>query len=452
MDQESIPSTKLSRIAALSGAGAKVGVNYLKYYGKRVLGGSDDVIDLHEKNASEIYKTFSELKGGPLKLAQMLSIDKNLMPPAYAKEFAQAQYSAPPLSYPLVARTFRREFGKSPTEIFDTFTQNAVHGASIGQVHRATLGDQTFAVKVQYPGVAESLKSDLNFIKPIALQVLGLKESQIASYIAEVETRLLEETNYTLELERSIELSRRSAHLTNVRFPIYHPELSSARILTLDWIDGLTLDKFADSDASQEDRDRIGQALWDFYDHQIHTLHLFHADPHPGNFLVKDNELWVIDFGCTKQIDATYYRKHFHFLDAQVLEDPALLEECLEAIGVFHGSDSHELRQRVLKICAVSIELLGRPFREGFFDFGDESFIQGIYQLGEDNLHSRDLRKMKGASGDVDGIYTNRAYFGLYSLLARLRSRVQTRLPEWLRELEVSEIETCTDHRRITVA
>lgn len=434
MDQKSIPSTRFSRIAALSGTGARVGVNYLKYYGKRALGGGDNLSELHEENATAVYKTFSELKGGPLKLAQMLSIDKNLLPPAYAKEFAQAQYSAPPLSYPLVARTFRREFGKSPTELFDTFTQSAVHGASIGQVHRATLGNQTFAVKVQYPGVAESLKSDLNFIKPIALQIMGLKESQIAPYIAEVETRLLEETNYTLELERSIDLSRRSGQLTNVRFPIYYPRFSSARILTLDWIDGVTLDKFADSDASQEDRDLIGQALWDFYDYQIHTLNLFHADPHPGNFLVKNRELWVIDFGCTKQIDAMYYRKHFRFLDSQVLEDPALLEQCLEAIGVFHESDSHDLRQRVLKICAVSIELLGRPFREGSFDFGDKSFIQGIYQLGEDNLQSRDLRKMKGASGDVDGIYTNRAYFGLYSLLARMRSRVQTRLPGWLTE------------------
>ena len=433
MDQESIPITKLSRLAALTGAGAKVGVNYLKHYGKRALGGTNDQLELHEKNASDVYKTFSELKGGPLKLAQMLSIDKNLLPPAYAKQFAQAQYSAPPLSYPLVVRTFRREFGKSPTEIFETFTQNAVHGASIGQVHQATIGDQTFAVKVQYPGVAESLKSDLNFIKPVALQIMGLKESQIAPYIAEIEKRLLEETNYTLELERSVDLSRRSGHLTNVRFPIYYPEFSSPRILTLDWIDGITPDKFADSTSvSQADRDRIGQALWDFYDHQIHTLNIFHADPHPGNFLVKDGELWVIDFGCTKQIDAIYYRKHFRFLDQQVLEDRYLLESCLENIGIFSESDSIELRNNVLEICTVSIELLGRPFRNGFFDFGDESFIRAIYQLGEDNLQSRDLRKMKGANGDVDGIYTNRAYFGLYSLLARLRSRVETRLPDWL--------------------
>lgn len=431
-DQESIPSSKLSRIASLAGAGARVGVNYLKHYGKRAITGNSDQTALHEQNASEVYDTFSKLKGGPLKLAQMLSIDKNLLPPAYAKEFAQAQYSAPPLSYPLVVRTFRREFGKSPTEIFETFTQSAVHGASIGQVHRATLGGKEYAVKVQYPGVAESIKSDLNFVKPVALQIMGLKESQVAPYIAEVEKRLLEETNYLLELERSIELSRRSGHLENVQFPVYYPEYSSSRVLTLDWIHGITLDKFADSSATQEERDRIGQALWDFYEHQIHVLHLFHADPHPGNFLVKEGELWVIDFGCTKKIEEDFYRKHFRFLDPNITEDRELLEEALSDLGVFRPTDSEEIRNNVLELCADSIRILSRPFQKGFFDFGDATFMRDIYNLGDSNRRNDDLRKMEGARGSADGVYTNRAYFGLYSLLARLGARVQTRLPDWI--------------------
>ncbi len=428
MEQDSIPSTRLSRIAALTGAGAKVGLNYLKHYGQRALGGGD-VAGLHEQNASAVYDTFSRLKGGPLKLAQMLSIDQNLLPPAYAREFAQAQYSAPPLSYPLVARTFRREFGKSPTEIFDTFTQSAVQGASIGQVHRATLGGRSFAVKVQYPGVAESLQSDLRFIKPVALQIMGLSENQVAPYIAEVEQRLLEETDYALELARSIELSRLCAQLTNVRFPAYYSEYSSARILTSDWIDGLPLDRFADSDAPQASRDRIGQALWDFYEYQIHTLHLFHADPHPGNFLIRDDQLWVIDFGCTKKIEPDFHRRHFRFLDPSMLENRTLLEESLADLEVLRPSDSPELREKVITLCRESIAILGRPFRDGEFDFGDASFMREIYAIGEDSRQMSDLRKMEGARGSVHGIYTNRAYFGLYSLLARLRARVRTRMP-----------------------
>ena len=122
-EQKSMPSRRASRVTALAGAGAKVGVNYLKHYGKRAMGREAEVALLDEANAGAIYDTFSKLKGGPLKLAQMLSIDKNMLPDAYRKQFAQAQYSAPPLSYPLVLRTFRREFGREPLEIFDSFTQ-----------------------------------------------------------------------------------------------------------------------------------------------------------------------------------------------------------------------------------------------------------------------------------------------------------------------------------------
>lgn len=100
----------------------------------------------------------------------MLSIDRNLLPPAYATQFAKAQYSAPPLSYPLVVRTFRRVFGKQPPQIFSSFSKTAAHGASIGQVHRASKDGHEYAVKVQYPGVADSLRTDIRGLKPIALE------------------------------------------------------------------------------------------------------------------------------------------------------------------------------------------------------------------------------------------------------------------------------------------
>jgi len=436
--QDSIRSTPISRMAALGGTGAKVGINYLKYYGKRALAvGSDSSLETHvrelnEENASTIYDTFSKLKGGPLKLAQMLSIDKNLLPPAYANQFVQAQYSVPPLSYPLVVRTFRREFGKEPLEIFENFGREAAHGASIGQVHKASLGCVDYAVKVQYPGVAESLKSDLRVVKPIALRILGLRQRDVEKYFQEVETRLLEETDYVLELERSLHLSKASAHLPNLRFPTYHPELSSRHILTMEWIDGIPLDRFADGEASQAERDLIGQALWDFYSHQVHDLNLFHADPHPGNFLVSDNKLCVLDFGCTKQITHQFYRKQFRFLDPNLPQNPALLEEALRDLEVIIASDTTKEIAQIMMLCRTWLDLLALPFRSDRFDFGDPVFLQSIYDLGEENRKADNLRTMKGERGSPDTIYVNRAFFGLYSLLGRLRARVNVSLPDWL--------------------
>jgi predicted unusual protein kinase regulating ubiquinone biosynthesis (AarF/ABC1/UbiB family) len=362
----------------------------------------------------------------------MLSIDKNLLPAAYARQFAQAQSLVPPLSYPLVARTFQREFGKGPEELFEHFEKEATHGASIGQVHRARHKGRDYAVKVQYPGVAQSLRSDLAVVKPIALRLLGLRETDVDSYFREVETRLLEETDYRHELARSVELTKASAHLKGVRFPAYHPELSTGRILTSDWIEGVPLDRFADGEATQRERDQIGQALWDFYAYQVHDLLVFHADPHPGNFLVKEGELWVLDFGCTKKISREFYRKQFRFLDPRLEHDPALLREALRDLDVILPEDAPEQIATITSLCMVWLELLARPFREGTFDFGDPAFLKSIYELGEENRRADHLRTMRGQRGSPDTIYVNRAFFGLYSLLGRLRARVKVVLPEWI--------------------
>lgn len=431
--QSSIRSTRLGRMAAFAGTGTRVGINYLKHYGQRSIGRGADENDLHERNAEAVYKTFSELKGGPLKVAQMLSMDDNLLPAAYAGQFAKAQYSAPPLSYPLVVRTFRREMGVGPLEVFDTFSETALHGASIGQVHKASKGGRDFAVKVQYPGVAESLRSDLRIIKPVALQLIGVRERDVEGYFREVEARLLEETDYTLELRRSMELSEASAHLKGVSFPRYFPEYSCRRILTMEWVDGVPLDRFAKGGASQEDRDRVGQALWDFYDFQIHTLRLFHADPHPGNFLVRDGGLVVLDFGCTKKIDPDFYHRHFRFLDGRLLNDPVGLDAALADLDIVLHGDTDEFRMRIRELCASSLEILARPFRDGWFDFSDPAFMRSIYELGEQNRQDPSLRRLRGQRGSPDSIYVNRAYFGLYSLLSLIGARVKTSLPAWLR-------------------
>ena len=163
-EQSKIPTSKVQRAAKFVKTGAKVGGNYVKHYAKKALNPSMGKEELHEDNARDIYNSLSELKGSALKVAQMMSMDKNLLPSAYQDKFSMAQYSAPPLSYPLVVKTFQQYFKQSPTQIFESFTKSAVNAASIGQVHQAQLDGQTLAVKVQYPGVASSVKSDLKLV------------------------------------------------------------------------------------------------------------------------------------------------------------------------------------------------------------------------------------------------------------------------------------------------
>lgn len=430
-EQTSIPKHKIGRAASLAGAGMRVGVNYLKYYGKKKLTGRDERDKFHEQTAAETYSTFSKLKGGPLKLAQMLSMDRNLIPEQYVDEFSKAQYSAPPLSFPLVVNTFVKDVGKKPGELFDDFTHKAVAGASIGQVHRAEKDGKAYAVKVQYPGVADSLKSDLAIVKPIAMKLFQLDAKAIDPYLKEVEERLLEETDYELELRRSVELAEASASLPGTRFPAYFPELSSKRILTMEWVDGDLFDVFAKSDASQEEKTKIAQALWDFYHHQIHELRLFHADPHPGNFKIHDGQLWVLDFGCVKELTDDFYRMYFQLLNPEVFRDKEKLKAVLYQVGLLLESDNEHEVEKLMSVFQESIELLAKPFVHGQFDFGDEAYFKEMADFGERTRKDAELQQLNTSRGNADALYLNRTYFGLYNLVGSLGATVKTRMPDF---------------------
>src|SRR5919205_4547296 len=130
-EQEGIPITKVARSAKFVKTGFQVGGNYIKHYSKKLFNPELTRDQLNEDNAADIYNSLSELKGSALKIAQMLSMDKNILPRAYQQKFAMAQYSAPPLSFPLVVKTFQNHFGKGPEQIFDTFTRKAVNAASM---------------------------------------------------------------------------------------------------------------------------------------------------------------------------------------------------------------------------------------------------------------------------------------------------------------------------------
>ncbi|MGJ8672256.1 ABC1 kinase family protein [Rubritalea sp.] len=428
-EQTSIPKHKFGRAASLTAAGARVGMNYLKFAGKRAITGKETKGEFHEATAAEAFGTFSKLKGGPLKLAQMLSMDRNLLPEPYVREFSKAQYSAPPLSYPLVAKTFQTELGKTPDKLFDNFSKTAVAGASIGQVHKADSNDHEYAIKVQYPGIADSIHSDLAIVKPLAMRLFKLNAASINPYLKEVEERLTEETDYLLELRRSQELAEQSKHITGIRFPNFHPELSTRRILTMDWVPGEVLDKFFERNTDQALANQIGQSLWDFYHHQVHELRVFHADPHPGNFKVHKNELWVLDFGCVKELPDTFYKQYFSLMAPEIFNDPKKFQELLYEIGLLLPNDSPSAVKKLTGIFHESVDLLSRPFQHEEFDFGDESYFRELADFGDRTRDDKELQALNSARGDADALYLNRTYFGLYNLAGALKAKVKTTRP-----------------------
>lgn len=426
--QDSIPTSKVARATRFVKTGVKVGGNYLKHYAQKVVNGEANQEDLDRANAEDIYETLSELKGSALKVAQMLSMDKNMLPTAYTEKFTQAQYSAPPLSFPLVVKTFQTYFQKSPTEIFETFTKDAVNAASIGQVHQATLNGKKLAVKVQYPGVAGSISSDLKMVKPFAARLLQLDERDLEMYMGEVEKMLVQETDYTLELLRSQQISEACKQLENLVFAKYYPEFSSERILTMDWLDGLHLDKFLAKEPSQETKNKVGQALWDFYDYQMHVIKIVHADPHPGNFLFGENgTVGILDFGCVKEIPADYYEIHFGVLDHTILTDEPRMFKLFYDIGFLFEEDSAHEKEVFANIFKTMCELTTRPFLQETFNFGNKDYFMEMMNFGESVSKMPEFKTAKRPRGSKEALYLNRTYFGLYAMLHQLEARIETR-------------------------
>jgi predicted unusual protein kinase regulating ubiquinone biosynthesis (AarF/ABC1/UbiB family) len=420
-----IPTSKIQRATKLVQTGAKVGVNYLKYYGEKMVNSDLNKDKLNENNAEDIYDGLKSLKGSALKVAQMLSMDKSFLPQAYVEKFSLSQFSVPPLSAPLVLKTFKNNFGKSPYEIFDEFNANSVNAASIGQVHKAEKNGKILAVKIQYPGVANSISSDLALVKPIAIRMFNLQGKDSDKYFKEVEDKLIEETNYLLELKQSQEVVKACEKIENLVFPQYYPEFSSERIITMDWMTGIHLSEFTAINNNLDVANKIGQALWDFYMYQIHILKKVHADPHPGNFLVNDdNQLIALDFGCMKQIPNDFYIPYFELINKEVIDNSKLFKEKLFELEILRTDDTKEEVEYFTTMFYDLMYLFTLPFQEEHFDFSNPEFFGNIAKLGERFAKDTNIRKMNGNRGSKHFIYMNRTFFGLYNLMYDLKATI----------------------------
>ncbi len=429
-EQDNMPVSKMQRAGKFVSTGAKIGRNYLKHYGKSLITGDHSKEELHQNNAVDIYDSLSKLKGSALKVAQMLSMDKSMLPTAYQQQFSMAQYSAPPLSYPLVVRTFQKYLKKKPTEIFETFGTSAKNAASMGQVHEAFLNKKKFAVKIQYPGVGDSIKSDLAMVKPIALKMFKLNPVDYEEFIGEVEGRLMEEVDYSLELKRSVELSQLSKQIPNLVFPTYYPEYSCEKILTMDWVDGKPFGDFVKQESfTQSEANQLGQSMWDFYHFQMHQLKTIHADPHPGNFIITpDKKLGIIDFGCVKVIPTDFHATYFQLLDKDILTNTKKLNQVFHDLRFIYPDDTANDKKVFREVFIELVALLGKPFQEDSFDFSNPDYFTELFVLGTKISTMPEFRNSKRARGVKDALYINRTYFGLYQLLHELKASVSTRI------------------------
>ena len=424
--QKNIPSGKVQRAGRFFKTGMKVSGNYLKHYSKKAFNSDLERTELDKKNADDIFNMLTQLKGTALKIAQMLSMDNGIIPKEYTDKFKEAQTNNKALSGPLITNTFRKYTGKSPHELFDEFNPESVRAASIGQVHEAKKYGKKLAVKIQYPGVADSIHSDINMAKPLFLRAFNIKAEAIDGYLEEVVGKLIEETNYEMELEHGNSIAEKCASLDYVTFPKYYKELSGKRILTMDWLEGLTLTEFLASDASQEERNRVGQQLLDFVHFQLHSFKEFHADFHPGNFIIMaDGKLGVIDFGCVKALSNEFYHDYFAMLKSGLEKNEPVLRKYMKKLDFLRDDDDEATDALFYESTYASISLVAIPLSHKEFNFGEKEYFESLTKFGMELSSKKEFRTSKAIRGPKDAIYLHRTFFGLYNVLHELGATVK---------------------------
>jgi predicted unusual protein kinase regulating ubiquinone biosynthesis (AarF/ABC1/UbiB family) len=192
----------------------------------------------------------------------------------------------------------------------------------------------------------------------------------------------------------------------------------------MDWVEGLHLKEFLLTNPSQELRNKIGQALWDFYNFQQHKIRAVHADPHPGNFLITPEEkLAVIDFGCIKEIPDDFYRPFFALISEDLLKDKKATIEAFRQLEMILPNDNEKQINFYYEAYRDMISLFARPYASKVFDFSKSDFFEKLYEYGEKIAKMPEFKQARGAK---HFIYINRTNFGLYTILNELQAKVNT--------------------------
>jgi len=288
------------------------------------------------RNADRIVDVMGQMKGAAMKIGQLLSSDPDIVAPEFADHLARLQQEAPPLEYKTIVAQIEQALDRPMDAIFRFFDPEPLGSASIGQVHRGTLLDgRDVAVKVQYPGIAKSLDSDLkNLGSLLTMSRVFMSKDKAEGFLDEARRALLQETDYLAEAQNLLKFRGLFADWPDVRIPEPFLEFCRPTVLTMQFVEGRKLD---DALVALEDRDRrsqIATRLVEVYVHMVHDLHLLHADPHPGNFmLAPDGALVLLDFGCIKAFDPVMADGILDLLMAFWRDDWAAMEAHFRRLG-----------------------------------------------------------------------------------------------------------------------
>ncbi len=415
---DALPTGKISRGKVVGKTLLKIGLQK----GKHLIQQEKEA-NRHEEIADIIFDALGELKGVSVKIAQQIALGMPFLPPAYLDKISKSFHSIPGINKALVRKIIKSELDAYPHDLFDRFEMTPFAAASLGQVHLAEKAGRKLAVKIQYPGIKKSIETDMSLIH------FGLKRfakgQNVTHIVTEIEERLFEETDYTLEAQNILFFKE---HLNNPRIVIadVFPELSGDKVLTTSLLEGVNFDTYLRSNPSQRDINAYAQLIFDTFFYSLYHLKRIHADPNPGNFLfMKDNRLGLIDFGCVKSVSDDFLNR-YNKLHLSLLEEATeseLIDRYL-TLGMIEKSDKKTMQQFYTEVIKPLDTLYKEPLSKAHYDFkANSDFSQRgfekIFEVQRKQFHS--VHKL-----NEQFLFLNRTLMGYYALFEKMGAAIET--------------------------
>ena len=414
----SLRTRMVGRNVQLAALGARIGRRQATTRARQVFASAERREQLDEalqlRTAEEVAATLGNMKGAMMKLGQMVSYVDESLPEPLRAALSQLQQDAPPMSPELAAGVVERELGAPPAEAFARWDPVPIAAASIGQVHRAMTHDgRAVAVKVQYPGVDEAVRADLEtsdlLTQAMRLIFPNLDPRPLAE---EIRSRVVEELDYRREAANQQTFADWYRAHPFIHVPDVVPELSTGRVLTSELADGA---RFTEVETwSQEERDLAAEAIYRFVFRSLYRLHLFNGDPHPGNYLFRPGgRVTFLDFGLVKRFDPAEIAFFERYIRHMVLApDPSAFRQVLVESSAI-PADTPATDQELFEAMT--------PFYELVLEDREVTWTPEHATRVVRNLFDRSSPVTRNTSGGgAMFVFIQRINLGLYGLFGRL--------------------------------
>ena len=376
--------------------------------------------DLALQTAEDIASTLGAMKGVLMKIGQMASYVDDGLSPSVRRTLSRLQDSVPPMSPELAATVVREELGVPPEQAFATWDPEPIAAASIGQVHRAITHDgRAVAVKVQYPGIAETIAADLDNVALLRRMLkITAPHQDVEALVAELRERVLEELDYRREAENQRRMAAYYDGHPTIIVPKVIDELSTRRLVTSELSAGARFSELAGW--SQAERDLAAETIYRFVFRSLYEIHAFNGDPHPGNYLFHGGgRVTFLDFGLVKHFTAEELQPLVHMVrDLCVNNDPEGFRRSMENAG-FLAPGAPLSTETIIDHMAVFYETVRRPGQLTITEDYASKVVRRFF----------DLRSPVAAYASIPRSYVilQRINLGMFALLGQLHATADWR-------------------------